>query len=61
MALLADALSPATIVVATAMAGMTILAVRALRARMVRIVMVVDRNGKVHEVPEDDPRISPRR
>jgi hypothetical protein len=60
MALNADVFSPATIAVAAATAGATALAVRALKARLVRVVLVVDRNGKVHELPEDDPRISSR-
>ncbi|AEV83998.1 hypothetical protein ACWT_2976 [Actinoplanes sp. SE50] len=55
---LADLLSPGTIVPTAALAGAAFLAVRALKARMVRVVRVIDRNGKVHEMREDDPRIS---
>jgi hypothetical protein len=58
MALSADMLTPAVIGVAAGMVGAAIMAARAMKARLVRIVLVVDRNGRVHELPEDDPRIS---
>jgi hypothetical protein len=60
MALNVDALSAATIPMAAMVVGTLILAVRVLKARMVPVVLVVDGNGRVHELPEDDPRISSR-
>lgn len=53
-------ISPATITAVAVTLGAAVLAVRALRARVVPIVRVVDRHGRVHELPADDPRISSR-
>lgn len=55
MPLSADVLSLAAVITATV--GAAALAVSALKARPVPIVRVVDKNGRVHELPADDPRI----
>lgn len=60
MTLSADLLSPATITIAAAMAGTAALIVRALKSRPAPTVLVVDRNGRVHELPADDPRVTSR-